>query len=366
MKTISGYKAFYIALDQMEADMEKFRNEQPDEMRFWATRIDHETNVSECKPYKDNVFLWRGVVKVNGGKRSGGSGYDAPCVFMWRTTPSYMTGKSSEQIMKESETEKVLHIEKGYEFCIVRDRLREATETHWGKKFIYEFEQKHFHHKMVIRKKGKVLFECFERWEFTNFCEGAKKVEYRDPETPTEIFRYFNPFRLLVVPFTDKEYTQKSIERYGSNCGNEPSQMVEYLKKHYGFKPNAKKLWVVHLMGMGRYTEFSSDKHITTWWIMESNEQPSNEDALYYLMNQLELYDRDNLGDVLQFMKDSMSRNMNDVNYVLEERIMDLWKRKVVYTLERLMDTSIEEIKKFWNENQTRYEKTANFEVFFR
>jgi hypothetical protein len=347
-KKITGYKTFFATIDKMHSDMEEFASRQKES--FWATRTDHETEKKECKPYANNKNLWEGIVKVNGGSSGDSrSGYDAPCVFIWRTTPMYMTGKTTEQIMKESETKKVLHSEKGYDFCIVRDNLREPTRNYWGRKFVYEVEKKSYPHKLVIMKKDKIVFECLERWEMENFCDGVKQEE-RTPETPSEIFRYFNPFKVLIQPFNDKKTKTLSKKRYGTNCHNEPFAVVENLKSRFGYTMHTEQLWVVNIMGMGRYSD-TSDNHITTWFLMGSKNKPTVDDAIYHMMHELQIYNQTDFSELMQYFKDELGMDMNKVNFLAEDRIFYLWKTKFINTLETLMDTRYETIKKFWDEN---------------
>lgn len=352
MKPITGYKKFYAAIDKMEADMEAFAKDQKES--FWASRYDHETLKSECKPYPKNKNLWLGIVKVNGGSKNG-HGYDAPCVFIWRTIECYMTGKSDAEIMEKSETKKVLHSENGYDFCLVRDNLRQRTDTYWGKKFIYEINGKNYHHKMVVMKKDKIVAEAFERWAFTNLCEsgGYVEEEERNPETPTEIFRYFNPFKLLIVPFTDKKYTELSMKRYGKNCQNEPHNIIDELENRFGYKRTRENLWIVHIMGMGRNQRRHLDKHITTWWIISSNTKPTQDEALAELMRELQIYDQENFAELMVHFKDDLGLNLNKINILAEQRIMDLYQRKLIDTLETLMDVRWKELRDFWNKNVT-------------
>lgn len=349
MKKISGYKQFYAAIDKMNADMDEFAKEQKES--FWASRIDHETLKSECKPYSKNKNLWLGIVKVNGGSKSGGSGYDAPCVFMWRTDDKTIRSAADAVIFANSETKKVLHSEKGYDFCLIRDYLRPATQTCWSKKFIYEIEKKHYYHKMVVMKKDKVIFEAFERWEFTNLCDGVVREEH-NIETPSEIFRHFNPFKMLIVPFNDKKYTQLTVERYGKHCSNTPHEVVKELNSRFGYKMEHKNLWVIHIMGMGRFQKHD-DKHITTWWIIGSNTKPTQDEALDILMRDLDTYDREDFAELMLHLRDELGTDLNKINILAEQRIMDLYNRKLINTLEVLMDTQYKTLKEFYNEHVT-------------
>lgn len=346
MKKITGYDKFFAVLDKMDSDMDEFANEQKE--RFWASRIDHETTKSNCKPYSKNKLLWQGFVEVNGGSK-GRSGYDAPCVFMWRTTKAYMTGKTEAQIFAESETKKVLHSEKGYDFCLIRDYLRPNTETYWGKKFIYEIDGKDYHHKMVIMKGEKKVFECFERWELANFCDGIR-YEVKEPETPSEIFRSFNPFKVIVKPFTMTE----SIEELSTKLEFHINRPTEIWKEIQGKLGNdvddVKDKWLICLMGMQKYGE-RWDNHNATWFIMTSRTKPTTDEALIYMMEKLDFYDEENIVDLLQKMKNEYAYDLNEVNIPAQERLRDLWERKVKYKLQEVLNCKYKDLKKLWETN---------------
>lgn len=351
MKKISGYKSFFAKLDKIVIDLNEFEKEMKEKYpKHWghsfSSVYDDGTPKSKLKIYKKNPLLNIGEFNTTIDKEL----KTLPQLSLWWTVPNYMGKATYDEVWKKSQRLKVIHSENGYDFVIIRDQLDRPTETYYGHKFSYRVENTFYNHKLAIMKKKKVIFFCFERWEFENFCEGIKYKE-RTPETPSEIFRYFNPFKILVLPFNDKKGKELCKTRYGTHCDNEPYSIVNELSKN-GYTMYTEQLWVVHIMGMGRYSEgYRRDKHITTWFLMGSKTKPTINEALSHMMHELNIYDQGDFAELMVYFKDEIGMDMNKVNFLAEQRIMDLWQRKFMTTLEVLMNTTYKEIKEFWNEN---------------
>lgn len=348
MKKITGYKTFFAELDKIEADMEAFRIEQKEKFKDTDTFFCHfaETNNDSGKiahkAWKVNKHLHineKRPCEVNGEIR-----FYYPSVYLWFTLSNYKGKASYDETYEKSEKIKVIHSEKGYEFCLIRMNLQHPTDTYWGYKWAK--------HTFAVMHKGKIVYNVTERWQLENLCENGI-VKFREPETPTEIFRYFNPFKLLIVPFEDKKYTKKSLDRYGLHSHNEPHAIIDYFEKNYAYHTERKNLWIVHIMGMGRFCEKYLDKHITTWWIINSKTKPTQDEALDILMRELDIYDREDFAELLVHLRDELGTDLNKINILAEQRIMDLYKRKLIGTLEQLMDTRYKEIKKYYDEHVT-------------
>lgn len=345
MKKYKGYKEFFAQLDKIESDMEEFSNEQhkiikdsgKDTFFCHFAESDNDNSLVKHKAWKKNphLHIWENrPCVVNGETR-----FHYPSVYLWYTVPNYMGKAGYDKTYEKSEKIKVIHTEKGYQFCIIRLKLNHPTSTYWGYKFAP--------HTLAIIQDDKIIFNTSERWEMENFCEGiVPKV--KQPETPTEIFRHFNPFKLLIVPFTDKKYTELSNKLYGSHCHNTPHHIVKWLDDKCGYKMNSNNLWIVHIIGLGND---SYNGHCTTWWVMSSKTKPSQDDALYHLMREIELYNREDFGEVLTAMKEDLTMDMNKVNFLAEQRVMDLYKRKLIPRIEELMETRFKDLLEFWNEN---------------
>lgn len=84
---------------------------------------------------------------------------------------------------------------------------------------------------------------------------------------------------------------------------------------------------------------------------MGSKNKPTVDDAIYHMMHELQIYNQTDFSELMQYFKDELGMDMNKVNFGAEDRIFYLWKTKFINTLETLMDTRYEQIKKFWDEN---------------
>ena len=105
-------------------------------------------------------------------------------------------------------------------------------------------------------------------------------------------------------------------------------------------------------MGMGRYSKH--EDHNITWWIVSSKNKPSHDEALNILMTELNTYEQEDFASLLVVFKDELGIDLNNVNIFAEQRIQDLWQRKFIPKLEKLLDINYKELVELWNKNDLR------------
>lgn len=364
MKPITGYKEFFATLDKAYDDMKSWANDQhglnSDTMNesvsyFYATDNDS-SNKSDCKVYKPNPLLWTGKFSANRNGRE----VIHERIFLWFTQPNYNGKANSTKTWDYSEKLKVIHSQNGYDFCIVRDNLRQPTDNYWGYKFVYEIDEKSYPHKFVIRKKGdlksRYIFECFERWELENYCTGAKN-QSEFTGTASDIFRYFNPFKIVAVPFNKKnmEMVEDLSDRLRFDINRPKEIWNEFVSLDYVQKDPTDK-WLICLMGISRRwsRNMSGCNHNATWWIMTSKTKPTTNEALEHLMDKMSMYYddcEDDFTELLIKLKSEFCMDLNKINLKAEKRMQDLYARKMWTAFKKIMGTNYNEVRKFWDEN---------------
>ncbi len=120
-----------------------------DDVHVWRS-LSHEADANGCFLRDDG--LWETTPEWYGNQ------YRRKFVFLWRIKPNYCCrGKphfnwdEKEAFLKESETEKVIQVIDGYEYCIGWNTFREPTWCVWG----MGMGQIQYY----LRKDGKVLTE---------------------------------------------------------------------------------------------------------------------------------------------------------------------------------------------------------------
>lgn len=354
MKPIQGYKQFFDKIDAAYTDMVAWATEyqQTDNITlnesvsyFWATDNDDSRSV---KPYKKNPLLHIGEFTAY----RNGEAVKHKRISLWYTLSNYNGRAKYEDIIAKSETFKLVHSQDGYEFYLLRDNLRRPTDTYWGYKYIYTIGKKHYPHKFVIKKDGEEIFSCFERWELEGFCidGGLIEEEEKTPETPSEIFRYFNPFKLIIVPFDERKYS--NIRELAKRLDiNDPIGEYNTLVSLGYLDETPKNQWLVVIMGLPELRRNSYDKRNATWWIMGSKNKPTNDDALYHVMSELDMFDTDTFTEYLIKIREEFETNLNTLNIRAHERLHHLYNNKLMGKIQDIVGVRYEKLKDFWDEN---------------
>lgn len=335
-----GLTEFFAELDKIDSDLESFGKEQKEAFAgnddtFFChfADVDNDRFKEPHAAWKKNKHLHyspKSPCTVNGHTR-----FHYPAIYLWFTIENYMKLGYTE-VWEKSERIKVIHNVGKYQFCLIRDNLKSPTDNYWGHRF--------GKHKLAIMEGGKVIYSTTERWEMEKFCTQTKKVELRNPETPSEIFRYFHPFKAIIVPLED-ESKVKYLSAEMDMHSNTPLAIYEELKK-YGHWNDKKNKWVVFLLGIeNKKSQGSTQDRNATWFIYGSKTKPTADEAIYDMMRDLDLYDEEDFIDVLEKLKQDFEQDLNKVNLRAEDRIRDLFHRKLSYALECLLNTSTKTLK---------------------
>jgi hypothetical protein len=122
----------------------------------------------DCYKRKDGLWQKYQRLSTHAKNDKGGYGYDV--VFLWRIKPNgncygrpYFTIEQYEAFLNESETEKILISEDGYEFVWKWENIKPPTEIVWGMDMGPTFFQ--------LRKNGEVLINSLTKADFLRQVE---------------------------------------------------------------------------------------------------------------------------------------------------------------------------------------------------
>jgi hypothetical protein len=156
--------AFLKEVKRLEARARELTWPQDDTDHVWPFAHDHEANPEDC--FKREDGLWELNERINTHIQRGNSLPGSRVVFIWRTHPNYCTAGrpcyTSEQTatyMRESETEKVLVSEGGYEYVWRWDTFKGPTEVVWGMQMGPTFFELRKDGKEVLRADTKAAFK---------------------------------------------------------------------------------------------------------------------------------------------------------------------------------------------------------------
>ena len=194
-KAFSVKADIYNALDQKEAELEK----SGDKDASWNTRYNDDFLAKDSKKVG---YLWEYDREANGRKVEGKKRYS-----IWRDYPSYGTGKSMEEVLRLSETEKVLLKTKEFKISLVRNRILPKTSTKWS----YTIDG--YTH-CLFDKNGKVLIDEEKEWRFKGLCLDPNFNAKNEPATIEDKLKTVNPFKLKIVPLRDKDAIKNICEKY--------------------------------------------------------------------------------------------------------------------------------------------------------
>jgi len=267
--------------------------------------------------------IWRCDFMVNGNRHT-------EAYSVWRDYPNYHgsgEGKSMDEVLKLSETEKILYTCDEYRIVLLRDRILGKTDTYWGFRILDPV------YALIDNKTNEIIIREEKKWRFKkilmdNLANAPKKKTFVDD------LREINPFRLFVVNSTDTErmeHLQEKLEMYQDTPVNRYSDTLN------------KNRWVCYAFGYDNRRGYQSRKNCT-WWFVDSETKPTNEECLKALKHILTWYDTEEFVVMLEKCKThKMDLNKLDLGYI--EQVCKKVNEKLVDRVENIFN--VREISKF-------------------
>jgi hypothetical protein len=129
----------------------------------------------ECLPeacFKRPDGLWEAHDLLNPDQENDRGGYGYKQIFLWRIKPNYccqgqpvFSSDQEQAFLNESETEKILVTQDGYEIVWKWDTLIRPNQNIWGMKMGKTFYE--------LRKNGKILAQDFTKAGFLRKVEAC-------------------------------------------------------------------------------------------------------------------------------------------------------------------------------------------------
>ena len=289
--------------------MKVLANQSPDDS-FWAHNIEREF-------YEDGEHtqkigdVWRCDFLVNGNEL-------VEAYSIWRNYPNYHSsgdGKSMDEVLEASETEKILYWCNEYRIVLLRDIILPGTDTYWGFRIqrpVYALIDNKTNDILVREKKDwrfrKILMDDLHEQESKSFIDDLKKR---------------NPFKLFIVSMNDKECMEYIQDKLEMSIDTPTNRFSDYL--------NEENRWVCYALGHNRPKRGYINVNCTWWFIDNKIKKPTYEEAILELYTLIDWYDADDYIDMLKKYKD---KNY-DLNLLDIREIEFLWtqvKDKLAYS----------------------------------
>ena len=255
---------------------------------FWAINMHREfkpeNNGQDCLTIERIGDIWRCDFMVNGHKPQ-------EAYSLWRDYPNYHNdsdGKSMDEVLKASETEKILYTCDEYRIILLRDRILGRTDTHWG----YRIQDSVY--ALVDNKTNEIIIREEKKWRFKKLLMNGLAKEKKATSFVDEV-KKLNPFRLFVVNATDTEgmeQLQDKLEMYQDTPINRFSDELHNKTK-----------WICYAFGHDMRKGSYSGKKNATWWFVTSRTKPTYEECLTALKDIIEWYEYGNLLEMLKKYK---------------------------------------------------------------
>jgi hypothetical protein len=297
-----------IAFDK-ERDLYKQLDELASRLHgddFWKRNISREFHLPDHKNYNGLEVgkigdVWRCDFIVNR--------VPVEACALWRDYPNYYgsgDGKTMEEVLELSETEKILYNCKDYRIVLLRDEILGNTNNYWG----YRIQKPVY--ALIDDKTNKVIVREPEKWRFEKILTNTLKEQ--EVKSFIDALKTYNPFKLFFVKSTDL-VRMSYIERALKMNIDTPQQ---YYEKYI----NKENIWVCYAFALGTSTNGLCKN--TTWWFVEQENKPTYEEAIFELLHILNWYNTDSFVDMLIKLRDDLNYDLNKIDL---EEIEFFWRR---------------------------------------
>lgn len=322
-----------IAFDK-ETDIHKQLNDRKlsfnAEDRFWRTNYSREFHLPDHPKYGGLEAgkvgdIWRCDFLVNG--RDLKESY-----AIWRDYPNYYgsgDGKSMEEVLEASETEKILYTCDEFRIVLLRDEILPGTDSYWG------FRIQDPVYALIDNKTNEVIVREEKKWRFRKLL--METLVEQEPTKLYEFLKLHNPFKLFIVNSTDREkmeHIQKKLEMW---IDTPTDRHEDYINKD--------QVWVCYILGYG------GEK---TWWFLYGKEKPTNDEALQGLADIISWYDVDSYVEMLERYRE-FEYDLNKIDLRSIELKWEQVHEKLQYKVKNIFQV---------NEPIEYVELVSNFESF--
>ena len=285
---------------------------------FWGINTSREFHLPDHPDYEGLEVgkvgdIWRCDFYVNGHELK-------EAFAIWRNYPNYYgrgDGKTMDEVLALSETEKVLYKCKEYRIVLLRDTILGKTDTYWG----YRIQPAVY---ALIDNKDNIIVREPKAWRFRKILLNEIK-EHEPTSFIDDIKIYINPFKLFIVKGSDTKKLEHIQEKLDMFIDTPTFRFEDELKKD--------NVWVCYILGHG-------SKHYNrcrSWWFMYSKEKPTNEEAIESMLDILLWYDADDFVEMLEKYKEH-DYNLNTLDLADVHLKWDNVSRKFRYSIKDVFD----------------------------
>ena len=262
---------------------------------FWAVNISREFHLPDHENYKGLKVhkigdLWRCDFHTSNSELQ-------EAYAIWRDYPNYYMsgdGKSMEEVLAASETEKILYNCDEYRIILLRDTILGRTDTYWGYRILRPV------YALIDNKTNEVIVREDKAWRFKKILMNTLK-EQESTSFINELKKR-NPFKLFIVKATDSEKLEQIQSMLEISIDTPTGRYSDDLKKD--------NIWVCYALGYGNYRIYH---RALSWWFVHSKEKPTNEEAITQLVDIVTWYDANSFVEMLKKYKEH-EYDLNTVN----------------------------------------------------
>jgi len=284
----------HTAID-VEMEEAAIKVEPRESNRFWLTRVQGEFAEGEKRTSKQGVKMgdfWDAPYEGPSWGHDHKRGF-----VLWRDGTKYMDkrGLTPQQMMEDSELEKVLFQGEGFRISLLRTEIRQPTDTHYGYKMLPA------KYALIDDATGDILVLEKNKSKFTQKAVGT----YDEPKTVVDELQVnHNRFRITVVKSTDTKRVRELDVAYEFCMDNASDRHLDQAGDN---------VWVVYFhglkwSGMG----YSVMKRNATWCFYRGEKKPTYLEVLEYIVREYYYYSSKGVIDVLEDAK----KNGVDLNTV--------------------------------------------------
>ena len=285
---------------------------------FRAHNISSEFYLPEHNKNKNLVVkkigdIWRCDFLVNG--REVQESYS-----IWRNFPNYYgsgDGKGMDEVLAASETEKILYTCDEYRIVLLRDSILGRTKNYWG----YRIQPAVY--ALIDNKTNKVRIRERKAWRFKKIL--MDDLGKQKSKSFIDDLKLHNPFKLFIVKATETKDLEHIQNKLKISIDNPIDRFKNEMTK--------KNLWVCYVLGYGS-RNYSKN---STWWFIDSDEKPTNEEAIEALVDIITWYDTNTYVEMLEKYREN-KYDLNEVDLGDIEFKWDQVTRKLIPNTKMVFD----------------------------
>lgn len=232
---------------------------------------------------------------------------------IWRDYPNYYgsgNGKSMYEVLALSETEKILYTCGEFRVVLLRDTILDRTENHWG------FRIQRPVYALINNKTDEVIIREEKSWRFKKLL--LNDLHEQKSKSFIDELKKLNPFKLFIVKATETEKLDHVQDKLEMSIDTPTQRFLKDLTKN--------NLWVCYALGYGS-KNYQKNR---TWWFVESEDKPTNEEAIVALVGIINWYNANSYTDMLKKYKE-YNYDLNRVDLEDIELKWDQVTRKLKY-----------------------------------